>query len=120
LNVVAHGFITPGGGFQGGVILMAAVVLLFLTAEYRSFARFATFGEPLEGLGAASYVALGLVSFAFGLVFLQNFMEIGVFGRLTGGGSAILVNWSSAIAVCGGFLVIADEYLQENMAARHR
>jgi multicomponent Na+:H+ antiporter subunit B len=118
LDVVAHGFITPGGGFQGGVILMSAVATLFLTVEYRSFARLAPFGEPLEALGAGSYVGVGLVSFGFGLAFLQNFIDIGVFARLSSGGSAIFVNWASAIAVCGGFLVIVDEYLQENMAVR--
>jgi len=49
LNVVAHGFITPGGGFQGGVILAAAFVVVFLSVEYRAYHRIATtsFGEPV-------------------------------------------------------------------------
>jgi hypothetical protein len=46
-------------------------------------------------------------------------MELGVPGRLSGGGSAILLNWCSALAVCGGFLVIFGETLQENMAERY-
>jgi multicomponent Na+:H+ antiporter subunit B len=121
LYVVSHGFITPGGGVQGGVVLAAAVILLFLTVDYHRYAKVAksAYVEPLEAFGAGGYVALGLVSFAFGLAFLQNFMELGVFGRLSSGGSAILVSWSSALAVCGGFLVIFGEYLQENMAERH-
>jgi hypothetical protein len=76
--------------------------------------------EPLEAFGAGSYVGLGLISFAFGLAFLQNFMELGVFGRLSSGGSAIFVNWASSLAVCGGFLVIFGEYLEENMTERRR
>jgi multicomponent Na+:H+ antiporter subunit B len=121
LNVVAHGFITPGGGFQGGVVLAASVVLLFLAVDYHRYAKVgkSAYVEPLEAFGAGAYVALGLISFAFGLAFLENFMELGVFGRLSSGGSAILVNWSSALAVSGGFLVIFGEYLQENMAERH-
>jgi multicomponent Na+:H+ antiporter subunit B len=121
LDVVAHGFITPGGGFQGGVVLAAALGLLFLAVEYRAFVRLAptTFAEPLEAFGAGGYVGLGLLSLAFGLAFLENFMELGVPGRLSAGGSAILVNWSAALAVCGGFLVIFGEFLQENMAVRH-
>jgi multicomponent Na+:H+ antiporter subunit B len=121
LDVVAHGFITPGGGFQGGVVLAAAVMSLFLAVDYGRYARIgkSTHTEPIEAFGAGAYVALGLVSFAFGLAFLENFMELGVFGRLSSGGSAILVNWSSALAVAGGFLVIFGEYLQENMAERH-
>jgi multicomponent Na+:H+ antiporter subunit B len=122
LNVVAHGLITPGGGFQGGVVLGSAFVVVFLTAEYRAYRRIAStsFGEPLDSFGAGGYVGLGLVSFAFGLAFLQNFMELGVPGRLSSGGSAILVNLSSALAVAGGFLVIFSEYLEENMRERHR
>jgi multicomponent Na+:H+ antiporter subunit B len=121
LNVISHGFITPGGGFQGGVVLAAAFALVFLAIEYHAFARLGStdLWEPVEAFGAGGYVALGLISFAFGLAFLENFMELGVTGRLSSGGSAILVNWSSAIAVAGGFVVMFGEYLQEDMAARY-
>jgi multicomponent Na+:H+ antiporter subunit B len=122
LNVVAHGFISPGGGFQGGVVLAAAFAVIFLAIEYRAYRQFAStsVAEPLEAIGAGSYVGLGLISFAFGLAFLRNFMDLGVFGRLSSGGSAIFVNWASSLAVCGGFLVIFSEYLEENMAERRR
>jgi len=122
LYVVSHGLVTPGGGFQGGVLIAASFVLIFLTVEFRAYSRIATtkFGEPLEAFGAGSYVGLGLISFAFGLAFLENFVDLGVTGRLRSGGSAALVNWASALAVAGGFLVIFTEYLEENMAERHR
>jgi multicomponent Na+:H+ antiporter subunit B len=121
LDTVAHGFITPGGGFQGGVVLAAALLLLFLTIEYRTFSRLASTEllEPVESIGAGAYVGLGLIALALGLSFLENFMPLGVPGRLSSGGSAILVNWSAGLAVAGGFLVIFDEYLQENIAARY-
>ncbi|MFL5928585.1 MAG: MnhB domain-containing protein [Gaiellaceae bacterium] len=120
LYVVAHAFITPGGGFQGGVVLAASLVFLFLAIEYERYAKAAhsSIVEPVEAFGAGAYVALGLIALASGLAFLENFMELGVFGRLSSGGSAILVNWASALAVAGGFLVIFGEILQENMAAR--
>jgi len=121
LYVVAHGLISPGGGFQGGVVLAAAVVLVFLAVEYHAYTRLAptAYAEPLESVGAGGYVALGLISFAFGLTFLENFIGFGVTGRLRSGGSAALVNWASALAVAGGFLLIFGEYLEENMAARY-
>ena len=122
LNVVSHGFITPGGGFQGGVILASAFAVVFLTVEYRAYREIATtsFGEPVEAFGAGAYVGLGLVALGFGLSFLQNFMELGIPGRLSSGGSAIFVNFSSALAVFGGFLVIFSEYIEENMRERHQ
>jgi multicomponent Na+:H+ antiporter subunit B len=122
LYIVAHGLVTPGGGFQGGVVLATAFVLVFLTIEYHAYHRLAStkLGEPLESFGAGAYVGLGLVAFGFGLAFLENFLPLGVTGRLRSGGSAALVNWASALAVAGGFLVIFSEYLEENMAERHR
>lgn len=120
LNVVSHGFITPGGGFQGGVVLAASVMFLFLAVDYRRYAKVgaSSFAEPIESFGAGGYVVLGIAALASGLAFLQNFIELGVPSRLSSGGSAILVNWCSALAVAGGFLVIFGEYLQENMAER--
>lgn len=121
LYVVAHGLISPGGGFQGGVVLAGAVAIVFLGVEYYAYNRiaYADYAEPLEAFGAGGYIALGLIAFAFGLAFMQNFIGFGVTGRLRSGGSAALVNWASAIAVAGGFMLIFSEYLQENMAARY-
>jgi multicomponent Na+:H+ antiporter subunit B len=121
LDVVAHGLLTPGGGFQGGVVLAAAFLVLFLGVEFHVYNHFTapTLGEPVESFGAGGYIGLGLVSLGLGLSFLQNFMGIGTFGRLTSGGSVLLVSFSSGIAVAGGFMVIFNEFLQENMAARY-
>jgi multicomponent Na+:H+ antiporter subunit B len=94
---------------------------VFLAVEYHAYERLVptSVAEPIEAFGAGAYVGLGLISFAFGLAFLQNFMPLGITGRLSSGGSAILVNWSSSLAVCGGFLVLFAEFLQEDMAARY-
>lgn len=121
LQVIAHGFLTPGGGFQGGVVLSAAVALVFIGVEYRAFSVM-TRGqviEPFEGTGAAAFVGFALLSLALGLSFLQNFLPHGTFNRLTSGGSLSLVNWSSGIAVGGAFLVLYAEYLEEAVVARH-
>lgn len=121
LQVIAHGFLTPGGGFQGGVVLSAAFAFVFLAVEYGAFHRMtrSTFVEPVEGTGAAAFVGLALLSLALGLSFLQNFLPHGTFGTLTSGGSLSLVNWASALAVGGAFLILYGEYLQEAMAGRH-
>jgi multicomponent Na+:H+ antiporter subunit B len=120
LNVVSHAFITPGGGFQGGVVLAASIAFLFLAIEYRRYGKAAhsSIMEPVEAFGAGAYVALGVIALASGLAFLENFMELGIFARLSSGGGAILLNFASALAVAGGFLVIFGECLQENMGAR--
>jgi len=122
LNVVAHGALTPGGGFQGGVVLAAAFLTVFLAVEYHAFHRLAPawFSEPLESVGVGSYLVYGLVALAIGGSYLENVLPYGTWGRLTSSGSIVLLSWASGLAVCGGFLVIFGEFAQENMAARHR
>jgi multicomponent Na+:H+ antiporter subunit B len=60
LYVVAHGYITPGGGFQGGVVLMTGAALIYLAGEYRAFLDLSP--TPIvdfaEGASAASPVAM--------------------------------------------------------------
>ena len=121
LQVIAHGFLTPGGGFQGGVVLSAAFVFIFLAVDYRAFHVLtrSEITEPLEVLGAAAFVGLGLLALALGLAFLENFLPPGTFGTLTSAGSLSLVNWASGLAVGGAFLVLYGEYLQETMSGRH-
>ena len=121
LYVIAHGPLTPAGGFQGGVVVSAAFLLLFLGAEYRSFHTLgrATPWEVVEGVGAAGFVGLGLLSLALGLAFLENFLPLGNWGRLTSSGSIALVNWTASFAVSAGFVLVYGEFLQEAMAVRH-
>jgi multicomponent Na+:H+ antiporter subunit B len=121
LYVIAHGHLTPGGGFQGGVVVSAAFALLFLGVEYRAFHVLgsATPWELVEGVGAAGFVGLGFLALALGLAFLENFLPLGTWGRLTSTGSIPLVNWSASFAVGAGFVLLYGEFLQEAMAARH-
>jgi multicomponent Na+:H+ antiporter subunit B len=115
LQVIAHGLITPGGGFQGGVVLAAALTFVFLGVEYRTFHKLTlpSLAEPVEAIGAGGYVALGIVSLGVGAAFLEQFGGVGVFGKLSSGGSVVAVNWASGLAVAGGFATIFGEYLQE-------
>ncbi len=71
--VIIHGHYSPGGGFQGGALL-AASVLLIRVAGGRRVARlqiqeFAT--TPLAIIGVVIYFATGLVSMAMGGYFLD-------------------------------------------------
>lgn len=115
LFVVAFGFVSPGGGFQGGVALASAVLLLFLTASWKAWAGVAgaEFLDPLEGIGAGGYVVVGLVALANGLPFLTNLLGPGRTGTLVSGGSAPLVNWCAALEVAAALLILFAEFLEE-------
>ncbi|HSF20146.1 MAG TPA: hydrogen gas-evolving membrane-bound hydrogenase subunit E [Vicinamibacteria bacterium] len=70
--VVVHGHTSPGGGFQGGTILAAALILLRLV---RGSAE--GVGISLKGMlviasaGVGLYASIGLVSLVFGRNFLD-------------------------------------------------
>ena len=117
LWLIAFGFVTPGGGFQGGVALASSVVLVFLVASWRAWSRIAdeAYVDPFEGLGAGGYVVIGLAALIGGLPFLTNFFGHGVTGTLSSGGSAAFVNWAVGMEVAAANLVLFGEFLEENV-----
>lgn len=72
--IVAHGHLSPGGGFQGGVVLGTALHLIYLTGDYPALARLRPVPafEAGEALAAGAFVVLGLA--AAGLVIPMNAM----------------------------------------------
>jgi multicomponent Na+:H+ antiporter subunit B len=73
LYVIAHGHHSPGGGFQGGVILGASVILLAMSQDLRTEVR--RFGEKLNALlcaaGVFIYAGTGALCLLLGLNFLN-------------------------------------------------
>jgi multicomponent Na+:H+ antiporter subunit B len=115
LWIVAHGYITPGGGFQGGVILAAAFLLVWLAGTYRAYRRLSP--VPLvefgEGAGAGGYVVIGLCALLIGDAFLHNLLPYGTFGTLASSGSIALLNWAAALEVTAAFVLLFHEFLTE-------
>jgi multicomponent Na+:H+ antiporter subunit B len=118
LWLVAFGFVTPGGGFQGGVAVAAGALMLFVAVGYRAWS---TLGnekllDPLEALGAGGYVIVGLAALVSGLPFLTNLFGPGVVGTLRSGGSAPLLNWAAAIEVAAANVILMTEFLEQYIA----
>jgi multicomponent Na+:H+ antiporter subunit B len=115
LWLIAFGFVTPGGGFQGGVALASSVLLVFLVASYKAWSGIASEQvlDPFEGVGAGGYVVIGLAALIGGLPFLTNFFGPGTPGTLVSGGSAPFVNWSAGMEVAAANLVLFCEFLDE-------
>ena len=110
----AFGYITPGGGFQGGVVVAGAVLLLYLVGNHRDYRPFRREHvlDPLEGLGAGGYVVIGLAALVSGAAFLTNLFGYGKTGTLVSGGSIALLNWAVAIAVTVAMLLLFAEFLE--------
>jgi multicomponent Na+:H+ antiporter subunit B len=70
--VITHGHYSPGGGFQGGVMLAASIILLRISIGEESFRRFPRdAGIVLAAVGALCFALLGLLPVLFGGSFLD-------------------------------------------------
>ncbi len=73
LYVIFHGHYSPGGGFQGGAMLAASVLLLRLSVgsemSQLNFKR--TWGTPMGALGAVIFAGTGLLTLLLGGHFLE-------------------------------------------------
>ena len=118
LWLIAFGYITPGGGFQGGVVVAGAVSVIYLVGSHRDYRPFRNehLLDPLEGLGAGGYVVLGLAALASGAPFLANLFGAGKAGTLVSGGSIAVLNWASGIAVSMALLLLFAEFLATYVA----
>lgn len=114
LWLVAFGYVSPGGGFQGGVAVAAGALLVYLAGSHASFSPFRNeeLLDPLEALGAGGYVVVGIAALASGVAFLTNLFGPGTVGTLLSGGSIPLLNWAAAIEVTFALLVLFAEFLE--------
>jgi multicomponent Na+:H+ antiporter subunit B len=114
LWLIAFGYVTPGGGFQGGGVVAGAGLLLYLVGSHREFEPFRNEQvlDPLEALGAAGFVVIGLAALASGAAFLTNLFGPGRAGTLLSGGSIPFANWAAGIAVTVALLLLFAEFLE--------
>ncbi|MEZ5541874.1 MAG: MnhB domain-containing protein [Pseudomonadota bacterium] len=89
LFIILHGHLTPGGGFQGGVILAAAFFVPLLARPGTQF-KHAGFAV-VEGLAGASFIVIGLLGLVYGGDFLRPLLGLGEMGSLLSAGTLPLL-----------------------------
>jgi multicomponent Na+:H+ antiporter subunit B len=117
-DVVAHGQLTPGGGFQGGVVLGTGIHLLYLAGSYPALRRL----RPLhwyeygEAAGMAGVVALGVAGLVAGAGFLANVLPTGQLGQFVSSGTVPLFSISIGVEVASGVVVLLAGFLEQDLA----
>ena len=115
LYVIAHGHLTPGGGFQGGAIVASGCAMILIA--YGSVWTMKKVKEKhlsmLESTGAIAFIGLAFFGLLFGSVFFNNFL-VGdklLFGVIpTFGATAVSINSAGVIPMMNfavGLKVIA-------------
>ena len=105
LYIILHGHLSPGGGFQGGVLIVALVALVCLGHGYQKTIE--TFSYHLlhttEGYASIFYVALGLLGVAMGAHFAENVLyRQGAIGSLYSAGTIFWMNVTVGVKVITG------------------
>jgi multicomponent Na+:H+ antiporter subunit B len=115
IYVIAHGHLTPGGGFQGGCITASAVVLVCLAGRCRTMRRVVpeTLADLWDSVGAGGYVLVGLGGLAGGAAFLSNVLPLGTTGHLTSAGTMAVISLAIGLEVTGALLLIVNEFLNQ-------
>ncbi len=110
-----HGQLTPGGGFQAGVILSTVPLLIYIAENTEAFKRITSHSaiEVFDALGAASYALIGIAPLLFGLPLLTNMLPLGTTGDVFSAGTIALISACVGVEVTGAFLLVAYTYLEE-------
>ncbi len=110
-----HGQLTPGGGFQAGVILASALFFIYLAENTEAFQRLTshTAVEVIESIGAGAYALIGLAPLCLGLPLLTNAWPLGKTGDVFSSGNIALISATVGVEVTAAFLLVMYTYLQE-------
>jgi multicomponent Na+:H+ antiporter subunit B len=118
--VVTHGQSTPGGGFQGGLVLAAAPLLIYLVGRYLAFRRMNPIGvlDLGEGAGAGGFLVVGLAGLMAGAAFLENVWPLGQPGSVFSAGTMPVISLSIGLEVAAGMVLVAFEFLEQGLLIR--
>ncbi|MGW4697144.1 MnhB domain-containing protein [Kitasatospora cineracea] len=120
--VVAHGALSPGGGFQGGVVLATGLHLAYVAADYRALRRLRPLAvlDVADGVAAGAFAALGFAGLAAGGAYLQNVLPLGTFNTLASSGLVALVNAAVGVEVACGVIVLLAHFLEQAVETEER
>jgi len=114
IYVMVYGHLSPGGGFQGGVIIASAVLLLLVS--YKGFEVPHAVIVALETFAGVSYVLIGLIGLLILDTFLGNFLphDISQMGMLISGGIIPIIYIVVGIKVGSEMSMIVQNLIQRS------
>ena len=119
--LASHAQTTPSGGFQGGVVLATAFVLVYLAGQFLAFERIspADIVDAVEAVGAGGFAAIGITAVAMGLAYLTNFLGLGsIPGAVSSSGTIALISFFVGLEVAAAFILIVSELLDQTLLLR--
>lgn len=121
--IIAHGHLSPGGGFAGGVFLAGGYILLVLASGTQSKSKMRSEGlaAQLESVALLGFLGIATLGLLLKLGFMTNVpakSHPGLPGSLPAGG---LIPWMNlvigievAAALTGIFIALAGHRLEDS------
>jgi multicomponent Na+:H+ antiporter subunit B len=119
--LVSHAQTSPSGGFQGGVVLATAFILIYLSGEFLLFRRIspADVIDAVEAAGAGGFAAIGVAALIMGLPYLKNFLPLGTTpGAVSSSGTIALISFFVGLEVAAAFILIVGELVEQTLLVR--
>ena len=117
--LASHAQTSPSGGFQGGVVLATAFILIYLAGEFLLFRRVspADLTDAVEAVGAGGFAAVGVAAVAMGLPYLSNYLPLGSMpGAVSSSGTIALISFFVGLEVAAAFLLIVERAARPDAA----
>ncbi len=108
-----HGHLTPGGGFPGGSIIAAAILLLYI-ADNEFRVKLKTL-KATESIAGSLYVIIGLLGVVIAGYFLQNFLPTGTVGDVISAGIIPIVYILIGLKVGSELASVMDSFLTQEV-----
>jgi multicomponent Na+:H+ antiporter subunit B len=121
--LVTHAQTNPSGGFQGGVVLATAVMMIYLAGEFLVFERVSPVDiiDSAEAIGAGGFAAVGVAAVAMGLPYLTNFLPVGSTpGAVSSSGTIALISFFVGVEVTAAFISIVGELLEQTLVTTRK
>jgi multicomponent Na+:H+ antiporter subunit B len=119
--LTSHAQTNPSGGFQGGLVLATAFIIIYLAGEFLVFQRLSPIDvtDALEAAGAGGFAAIGVAAIPMGLAYLTNYLPLGhTPGAVSSSGTIALISFFIGIEVAAAFLLIITELLDQTLLIR--
>lgn len=119
--LATHAQTNPSGGFQGGLVVATAFMLVYLSGDLRTARRLRPEAliDAAEAIGAGGFAAVGVTAVALGFPYLYNFLPLGkVPGSVSSSGTIALISLLVGIEVAAAFVAIIGELLEQTLLVR--
>lgn len=107
--VILHGQLSPGGGFQGGVLMVAAIAFIYMGYGYEGTAKCINRGflHKFEGFASIAYIFFAMLGVFGGAYFCENVLfDHGNIGDLYSTGTILYMNVTVGAKVLAGVGVL--------------